>query len=179
MTPYNVHVMFRSLEPLAFLRFTPVPVRARHDGWTPELQRRFILLLANGSSPAAAARRLGRSRQKVYALRRRRGGESFAAAWDSAMDFAHQASIAGRSVPPLEHGLDTILVPRFYRGRLVGFVQREDLKGTMRNLARLDRIVEAMSSDPFAPFDLEAYLESLDPRRSDGPEGDTGDMIPL
>ena len=170
--------MFSFLETLSFLRFTPVPVRVRHDGWTPELQRRFILLLASGSPPAEAARRLGRSRQKVYALRRKRGAESFAAAWDAAVDFAHGARVAGRSVLPLEHGLETILVPRFYRGRLVGFVQREDLKGTMRTLARLDRIVEATPGDPFAPFDLEDYLDSLDPRRP-VPEGDKGDMIPV
>ena len=58
-------------EPLpSFLRFRPVPVRARHDGWTPAIQRRFILLLGRGSPPAEAARRAGRSRQTAYALRR-------------------------------------------------------------------------------------------------------------
>ena len=115
----------------AFLQFRPVPVRARRDGWTPELQRRFVLMLARGSGPNEAARQLGRSRQTAYALRRKPGAEGFAAAWDAAVDFARQASVAGRGAPAMAHGLETLLVPRFYRGRLVGFVQREDHQGTL------------------------------------------------
>jgi hypothetical protein len=145
----------------SFLRFAPVPVRPRHDGWTPGLQQRFVLDLSRGASPAEAARRLGRSRQSAYALRRKPGAASFAAAWDAAQDFACQAKVAGRSVPLLEHGLDTILVPRVYRGRLVGFVLREDLKGTMRTLARLDRIADALDAKGPADFDLDAYLAQL------------------
>lgn len=71
-----------------FLRFEPVPGRARHDGWTPELQQRLILLLAHGLRPGEAARRLGKTRSTAYALRSRPGGESFAAAWDGALRFA-------------------------------------------------------------------------------------------
>jgi hypothetical protein len=63
-----------------FLRFQPVPLRARSDGWTPALQTQFILLLATGAGAHEAARRLGRSRQTAYALRRKPGAESFAAA---------------------------------------------------------------------------------------------------
>lgn len=36
--------------------FTPVPVRARRDGWTPARQFRFIAMLAETGSPARAAR---------------------------------------------------------------------------------------------------------------------------
>ena len=110
----------------SFLQFRPVPLRARSDGWTPARQRRFILLLATGAGAHEAARRLGRSRQTVYALRRRPGAESFAAAWDAARDFAREARVAGRWAPVFDYGLDTLLVPRFYRGRLIGFLQREE-----------------------------------------------------
>src|SRR3712207_4301109 len=78
----------------AFLRFAPVPVKARHDGWSAELQLRFVLALARGSSVDEAARRLGRGRQGAYALRRRSGAEEFAAAWDSALRFASQVRAA-------------------------------------------------------------------------------------
>jgi hypothetical protein len=71
-----------------FLRFEPVPVRARYDGWTPELQHRLILLLAHGLRPGEAARKLGKTRSTAYALRSRPGAESFAAAWDAALRFA-------------------------------------------------------------------------------------------
>jgi hypothetical protein len=44
--------------PLEELAFAPVPVKARHDGWTVERQKWFILRLALGgcvSVPPAAS----------------------------------------------------------------------------------------------------------------------------
>ena len=73
-----------------FLDFDPVPVRPRRDGWTPTLQRRFLIGIARGLSPGAAAARLGKSRQSVLALRRHPRGGSFAAAWDEARRFAEE-----------------------------------------------------------------------------------------
>ena len=147
----------------AFLAFAPAPVRARHDGWSPGLQRRFVLLLATGCPPAAAARRLGRSRQSAYKLRRLQGGASFAAAWDRALAFARDARAAGHGLPPLaEGGFEMIWVPRFYRGRLVGFVPREDRQRALRTLSRLDRLASSLEEDEAARnFDLDAYLDSL------------------
>ena len=43
--------------------FTPVPVRARHDGWSVERQIAFIEKLADCGSVAAAARHVGMSRE--------------------------------------------------------------------------------------------------------------------
>jgi hypothetical protein len=148
---------------LAFLRFRPVPVRARRDGWTPALQRRFILNLARGMGPAEAARRLGRSRQTAYALRVKAGAEAFAAAWDAAVEFARRAGAMPRPPLPTERGIETIWVPRYYRGRLVGFVAREDVRGAMRRLGQLDRIADALGRpDPNAP-DFETLLDMIDP----------------
>jgi hypothetical protein len=122
-----------------FLDFTPVPVRAQRNSWAPRLQRLFVLSLARGAGPGEAARRLGRSRQSAYRLRSRPGGESFAAAWDRAAAFSLSARSAAADRVPGLYGLETILVPRFYRGRLIGFVQREDTAGAMRVLRQLDR----------------------------------------
>ena len=127
----------------AFLRFRPVPVRARRDGWTPLLQLRFILNLARGMGPSEAARLLGRSRQTAYALRDRPGAEEFAAAWDGAVEFARTTRTAPRPLAFMSCGIETILVPRYYRNRLVGFVQREDIGNAMRRHAELERIVRA------------------------------------
>jgi hypothetical protein len=41
-----------------------------------------------------------------------------------------------------------LLVPRFYRGRLIGFVQREDLRGAMARLRRLDRLADRLGAPP-------------------------------
>jgi hypothetical protein len=149
---------------LSFLRFTPVPVRARHDGWTPVLQRRFILNLARGMGVAQAARALGRSRQTAYDLRGKPGGEGFARAWDAALEFARHMAAMPRSPSSGIGGIEEIWVPRYYRGRLVGFVVREDLRGAMRRLGQLDRIVERLGPpDPTAP-DFETLLDMIDPQ---------------
>lgn len=62
--------------------FTPVKLRERRDGWSPAHQAAFLAQLFLRGSVAAAARAVGRSRASAYALRRKRGAESFAAAWD-------------------------------------------------------------------------------------------------
>jgi hypothetical protein len=87
------------------LLFTPVPGRARYDGWTAELQFRFIEALAAGLRPGEAAARVGRNRQNAYALRRRPGGEAFAAAWDKAV-------AAGRERRQAERRGATALLPQ-------------------------------------------------------------------
>ena len=140
--------MFLLVNMPPFLRFTPVPVRMQHNSWTPALQQRFILALARGAAAGEAARGLGRTRQSVYRLRGRPGGESFAAAWDRALAFAQQVRSAGRGPGAGSVGIETLLVPRYYRGRLVGFVQREDTAGAMRLLARLDRLADRLGDDP-------------------------------
>ena len=142
----------------AFLRFAPVPLRVQHNGWTAPRQLRFVLELARGAGPAQAARLLGMTRQSAYNLRKRPGAESFAAAWDEAQTFAGQARAAGRASLGSHAGIETILVPRHYRGRLIGFVQREDVSGAMRLLGRLDRIADRLGNND----DMRALSERLD-----------------
>lgn len=155
----------------AFLRFRPALVRARRDGWSPALQRHFVLMLARGASVDEAARRLGRSRQTAYALRLKPGAEDFAAAWDEAVDFARRARSCRAA--PLPAAVDSLLVPRFYRGRLVGFVERCDNRGTMRTLAMLDRLADRLEAegrlDGLRP--LSEYLDAL------APEADKADKM--
>ena len=127
-----------------FLRFDPVPVRAQHNGWSPGRQRRFIIALARGDGPGEAARALGKTRQSAYDLRKRPGAESFAAAWDEALAFAQEVQAAASAPAAGLAGIETLLVPRYYRGRLIGFVQREDVHGAMRLLGRLDRLTERL-----------------------------------
>jgi len=136
-----------------FLRFAPVPLRAQHNGWSPARQLRFILALARGAGPDEAARALGMTRQSAYRLRGKPGAGSFAVAWDRAQAFARSAAAAKRSSLPGCGGIETMLVPRYYRGRLIGFVQREDLAGAMRLLGRLDRLAERLGADPDGPRD--------------------------
>jgi hypothetical protein len=68
--------------------FTPVPLdRVRHDGWTPERQRRFLVALAAMGTVDAAAQAVGMSRISAYNLKKRVGAGSFAKEWDRAAGF--------------------------------------------------------------------------------------------
>ena len=150
-----------------FLRFAPVPVRPRHDGWTPERQMRLVVELARGAGIEEAARALGRSAQSAYALRRRSGGGSFAAAWDRATAFAAHArgaAFQAARIPGVSRasGIETLLVPRFYRGRLVGYVAREDVAGAMTRLRRLDRLADRFEAEGRTEA-LRAVAERLGP----------------
>src|SRR3954471_3926557 len=78
------------------IAFTPVPLRRRADGWTAELQLGFILALSRGLSPGEAARSVGKNRQNAYALRKRPGAASFAAAWDAVVAHVRQIRAEGR-----------------------------------------------------------------------------------
>jgi len=89
-----------------------------------------------------ACRNLGHSRQSAYALRRHKDGRSFAGAWDNALVMGRAAmrARARQPAPDLSWALETLLVPKFYRGRLVGFVQRRDDRNAIRLLAECDRL---------------------------------------
>lgn len=66
--------------------FTPVPMqRNRHDGWTPERQRMFIMALSVTGQVEAACKMIKISRKSAYALRDRPEAKSFAWAWDVAI----------------------------------------------------------------------------------------------
>jgi hypothetical protein len=84
------------------IAFTPVPLRHRADGWSPELQLRFIVALSQELNPGEAARSVGKNRQNAYALRKRPGAESFAAAWDAVVAYARDRQRQQRQQRPPE-----------------------------------------------------------------------------
>ena len=118
--------------------FDPVPVRARKDGWTAERQRKFVALLAAGCGPSEAAVAVGMTRQSAFVLRERAGAASFAAAWDAAVAFARRRRFAAHPKGVAQRAREGVLVPRFYRGRLVAVERRATSGGMMRLLAQLD-----------------------------------------
>lgn len=130
----------------SFLGFAPVPARARRDGWTHARQLRSVLAIAHGAGPGEAARAVGMSRQTAYTLRDRPGAEEFAWAWDEAEAFSRKAAGAGRAARAAGGSIDTLWVPRTYRGRLVGFIAREETAAPMRVLNRLDRLAERLGT---------------------------------
>ncbi|MEA3013812.1 MAG: hypothetical protein QOD42_2357 [Sphingomonadales bacterium] len=100
--------------PVNPLAFAPVSFASnRHDGWTPERQRAFILALSRIGMVSPAARAVGMSRKSAYALLKRAGPDSgFAKA-------RRVAVAAGKLVAcsnAIERAIEGVEVPYFYRG---------------------------------------------------------------
>lgn len=104
-----MHELFTDL-----LAFEPVPSASnRHDGWTPEKQKRFIHELSRIGLVSAAARAVGMSPKSAYALLKRAPEESgFARAWDAALAEGEERA---RSTA-IDRALDGVDVPYFYGG---------------------------------------------------------------
>lgn len=102
--------------------FTPVPVRARHDGWTPARQTAFLDALSETACVEAAAAAAGMSTRSAYTLKARADAVSFRIAWEAALDFA-----VGRLGDALvSRALHGEVIPHFYRGEQVGEHRRHD-----------------------------------------------------
>jgi hypothetical protein len=76
------------------LDFTPVPRRAHANNWTAEHQRAFVAGLALTGSARQAARALGRHAFGAEQLRKAKGGRSFDAACEAAMDVYRDRELA-------------------------------------------------------------------------------------
>lgn len=119
--------------------FVPVPTRRRKDGWSARCQAAFLAVLAITGSVSEAARRVSMARETAYRLRRRRGAESFAAAWDQ---IAGRCGAMRRKVTPDEQARRAIkgsIKPVIFRGKHVANQRKADNSALLRHLAQLDR----------------------------------------
>lgn len=130
--------------PLEELAFTPVPVKARRDGWTVERQKGFILRLALGGCVGVAAKGVGMTRRSAYRLRERPGAARFAAAWDRAQSWGQDRTVD----VGLERSLYGERVPIVRNGRVVGEIHRHDNRLAMAVLNALDRRAVARPVSP-------------------------------
>ena len=92
-----------------------VPVKSRHDGWTPDKQRAFLEHLADTGCVKDAAHAVGMTETGAYRLRRRRDAAAFDAAWAAALETGidRLASIA------LDRAINGTVKRTYYRGELV------------------------------------------------------------
>lgn len=143
--------------PLEELAFTPVPVRARRDGWTPARQLAFILRLALLGGVAAAAKAVGMSRESAYRLRDHPGAASFASAWDKAQGWGR-----GRAADlGTERAIYGVKRDVFYRGRKVGEQVRHDNRLLIAALNRFQAASVPFDPDPAGT--LRRLLDEIDP----------------
>lgn len=125
----------------------PVPRRPRADGWTPEVQRRFVEALADTGMVEAAAQAVDMSVASAYRLRRAPGSEGFARAWEAALahaadqlvDMAFRRVIEGIDVPVFDRDGCRIGARRHYSDRLMMFLLRAYHPERFRHAHRADR----------------------------------------
>jgi hypothetical protein len=112
----------------------------RTDGFTPDRQRLFLIVLAACGVVADACRAAGISRDTAYNLRNRAKGRAFAIAWNAAVLIARGA-VGDELMSRAMNGV----VERIYRnGELWGERHRHDNRLAMAVLARLDRRAAGM-----------------------------------
>lgn len=111
------------------------PVRYRTDGWTPERQRAFLILLSTNGSVSEACRDIGLSRESAYRLRRKPEGRLFARLWEAALLLARER-LADEAVERAMKGTEEAIV---YRGEQVGSRTKLDNRHLQWTLTRLDR----------------------------------------
>src|SRR5207244_1523745 len=97
------------------IAFDPVPrLRNHRSGWTEDRQRAFIAALARCGSVSAAARHVGMTARGAYRLLDAEGADSFARAWDEAIEQGFASVQAGA----LDRALHGAFVPVYRRGKL-------------------------------------------------------------
>jgi hypothetical protein len=112
--------------------FAPAPREAtRYDGWTPDRQRLFVKALAETGCVTRACAAVGMSTVGAYPLRRGKGAQAFAKAWDAAIavgvarlaDIAYERAVYGIPVPVFHKG-EQVGETRRYNDRLLMWVMR-------------------------------------------------------
>lgn len=122
--------------------FTPVPLRARHDGWTPDRQASFVRALGISRSVAAAAAAVGLSRASAYRLRARPDANNFAAAWDAALvrtPCPRSALVEAHAAALWDRAWNGRVTPVVREGAIVGIRVKPDNAALMTLMRRFDR----------------------------------------
>lgn len=136
--------------------FDPVPVAARHDGWTPDKQRGFINALAACGCVKAAAGHVGMTAKSAYRLRNRPDAASFTAVWDR----AQREGFARTRDNAVERALYGEQVPIYRRGRQVGTRVRYNDRLIFAVLNRDTARLRALASSPTANTSPDTFGDS-------------------
>jgi hypothetical protein len=109
------------------LAFEPVPVRYRHDGWTPDKQLRFIRALAACGCVDEACHGVGMSVKSAYALRQRPDAQAFRLAWRA----AKEVMVDRLDDAAMSRAINGVPIPIFHNGEQIGERRHYDERLTM------------------------------------------------
>ncbi|MEM8696705.1 MAG: hypothetical protein AAGE05_11850 [Pseudomonadota bacterium] len=149
-------------------------LRWRTDGWTPERQRAFVVMLSLTGSVKAAAEEVGLSRESAYHLRRKPEGRLFARLWDAARLIARDR-LADEAMERAMNGTTETIV---YRGEETGRRLRHDNRHLQWTLARLDREVSRFEDSAAPARRAASAFDALADALGAGPE-DAGAMLAI
>jgi hypothetical protein len=154
----------------------PVLRRPRADGWTVDVQRRFIEVLADSGSVIEACLTVGKAKSSAYALRRSPGAEGVAAAWRIAIDNAaaraldecFERALVGTDEPVFDR--DGRRVGRRLRqsDRLLMFILRAYMPDRFRHAARDVRTPDEPPAPAVEP--VQQAIALVEPPRPARPE---------
>ena len=147
--------------------FTPVPrLRARRSGWTEARQRGFIAALARCGSVSAAAKHVGMTPRTAYKLLDCPGAESFAAAWDAAID----QGFARVETDALDRALNGSFVPIYRRGKLSRVEHRRNDRLAIALLSGKDKNIDGYRASALSRCEHRADLRELNNLRDERAE---------
>jgi len=150
--------MDKAPSPSPRFAFDIVPLRNRHDGWTPERQQAFIAALAESGCVTEACQAVGMSSQSAYRLRRDFEAQGFRRAWEAALDYA----VRRLSDAAFSRAIHGVPVPHYYQGEVVGEHHRYDEKLTMFLLRYRDPMRYAKAWDKVdVPLPLHDELHAV------------------
>jgi hypothetical protein len=154
-------------------RWVPVRRKPRADGWTPQRQIDFIASLAHTGCVEHAAQDAGMSVRSCYRLRSAPGAESFARAWDVALqhasrrlvDLAFDRAIRGTDEPVFDSQGNCTGRRMRQNDRLLMFLLRAYMPERFRHANRDGRAPdEALPPPVAAPIgDVLRLLEPVPP----------------
>ncbi|HEX8653952.1 MAG TPA: hypothetical protein VF693_01850 [Allosphingosinicella sp.] len=162
--------------------FDPVPVRARHDGFTPEKQRAFIEELADTGCVAAAAAKVGMTGQSATRLRRRADARSFDRAWDAAT-LANKRTL---SAIAWDRAVNGTVKRHYYHGELKSEEIVHDNRLLIYLLGKADSMVERPAAAAQVLRNWEPWMDAVEqglpeppPRSDDEDEWDGTEVMQL
>jgi hypothetical protein len=132
--------------------------RARHDGFTPARQARFLEAIAEGNTVTRAAAAAGISTNAAYNLRNRREGRAFDLGWEAAIRRGRKV-LADRL---RDRAIEGQIATRYDKdGNVVGTRHYHDNRLAQAALSRLDAKAEAYRDDERLVTALSEEFEEL------------------
>ncbi|MFW2829288.1 hypothetical protein [Sphingomonas sp. ID0503] len=178
----NAHTAISSPAASDAATATPAPETAsahrhRNDGWTPDRQRRFLELIADGHTVDDACLVVGLSATSAYSFRRRAPGSAFALGWAAANLHGREriaATLLARAIHGQKETVEKEAIDREGGTKIVTITRtRIDNRLGLHMLARADR--QADAPDPhghglaarLVAQEFDAFLDLVE--RDEGP----------